>query len=78
MHVTVESHEVIFGDDYGVKRSVRLADQDVEVFLEELYRYLYQVDCNRSCHRCSEACQHALTLHFGRPFSQDFYSGVPT
>ena len=78
MHVTVESHEVIFGDDYGVKHSFRLADKDVTDFLEELYRHLYKVDFNRSCHRCNEACQHALTLHFGRPFNQDFYSGVPS
>ena len=77
MHVVVESHEVVFGDDLGVKHSFQLDETDVCEFLEELFRYLYKVDHNRSCHRCSEACRHALTLHFGRPFSQDFYSGVP-
>jgi len=78
MHLSVENHEVIFGDDSAVQHSLQLELPDVTSFLERFFKLLFKVDLNRQCHRCDHSCTHALTLHFGRPFSPDFHSCVPT
>ena len=77
MLVEVENYEVIYSDGCAVKHSVQVELADVVAFLEELFRHLFKVDVNRNCHFCSDVCRHALSLHFGRPFSQNFYSGIP-
>ena len=77
MRVEVENQEVIYSDGCAVKHSVQLDLSDMVAFLEELFRYLFMVDLNRNCHLCSDVCHHALTLHFGRPFSRDFHSCIP-
>ena len=78
MHLTVENHEVIYGADTSAQHSIQLDLVDVTAFLERFFKLLFKVDLNRHCHRCTDSCRHALTLHLGRPFSRDFYACVPT
>ena len=78
MYLSVENHEVIFGDDSAVQHSFQLDAPDVIEFLERFFKLLFKVATNRQCHRCDRTCSHALTLHFGRPFSPDFHSCVPS
>ena len=77
MQLVVESHEVIYGDDSSVKHSLQLENTVIESFLADFFRLLFRVDQNRHCHRCTDSCQYALTLHLGRPFERDFDSCVP-
>ena len=77
MHLSVESHEVIFGDGCSVKRSFQLDDAVLHPFLIDFFRLLYTVDTNRHCHRCTDPCRYAMTLHLGRPFERDFETCVP-
>ena len=77
MILNLEHSEVIYGDGLSVHRSLYLPRDVVVTFLESLFKKLYRVDRNRSCHLCSEPCQSALTLHFGQPFQQHFKSCVP-
>ena len=78
MYLNVENHEVIFGDDSSVQHSIQLDHEDVCVFLERLFRHLFKVSTNRQCHRCADACGHAMSMHIGRPFNKDFHSCVPS
>ena len=78
MYVNIENHEVIFGDDSSVQHSLQLDAPDLQAYLENFFKLLFKVDTNRQCHRCNESCQHAMTMHIGRPFYRDFHSCVPT
>ena len=77
MHLTVEHHEVIFGDGSSVYRSMRLPQKELEDFLRKFFRKLFSVDMNRHCHSCTDSCDFGMTLHFGRPFQRNFMDCVP-
>ena len=77
MHVQVINSEVIFGDGLNVYDSISLPAAVLERFLGRLFKHLFDVDANRNCHRCEDACEYALTLHFGRPFHSNFLKCVP-
>ena len=78
MHLNVENHEVIYADDSSGQHSFQLDLPDVTAFLEHLFKHLFMVAVDRQCHRCLDACGHAMSMHIGRPFNRDFHSCIPT
>ena len=77
MKLSVEHHEVIFGDGFGVHRSIQMPQDVLDGFLEKFFRKMFQVAGSRSCHRCTDSCRFGITLHLGRPFSKRFSDCVP-
>ena len=77
MKLSVEHHDVIFGDGFGLHRSIQVPDAVLIDFLEKFFKKMFQVAGNRSCHRCGDSCRYGITLHLGRPFSKRFSECVP-
>ena len=77
MPIDLEHHEIIFGDGCTVRRSLNLPEDIIVPFLERFFQHLFHVDENRNCHRCTDACRCAMTMHVGRPFFRRFDRCVP-
>ena len=78
MKIQLESHEIIYGDGLSVHRALHLARPELFDFLESFFKHLFNVDQNRSCHRCTGTCKHAITMHIGMPFHKKFKECVPS
>ena len=77
MHITLVNSEIVYGDGHSVYSSLQAPSEALNTFLEKFFKLLFKVDANRNCHRCTETCDSAMTLHFGRPFHEDFRKCVP-
>ena len=77
MILDLEHAEVIYGDGIAVHRGLRLPENVVTTFLEKFFKKLFQVDTNRNCHLCSDACGYAMTMHLGQPFQNRFKDCIP-
>ena len=77
MHVTLVKSEIVYGDGNSVYSSIQPPVDALNVFLEIFFKNLFHVDANRNCHGCTDVCQSAMTLHFGKPFHSNFRQCIP-
>ena len=77
MRIHLERHEIIYGDGSQVHRALHLSRDLLLDFLDEFMKHMFNVDNNRNCHRCTTTCDHALTMHIGKPFHGIFKECVP-